>query len=264
MPAAEELQKTRRNHREYIQSLERGFAVIQAFSQNRPSLTIAKVAQLTGLTRAAARRYLFTLRQLGCVRHEEGRFMLTPRVLSLGFPYLSSLTVPAVAEPFMEEIVAELHESCSISVLDGHDIVYVARVPAKRIMSINLAVGSRLPAHATSMGKILLAHLPPHDLDSFFEHAPLQRFTERTICDHAVLREHLTRVRQRGWALANEEMERGIRSVAVPIWDKAGEVTSAINVSAHASRVSLKELRRRYLSILLGAAQAISRMLPVT
>jgi IclR family pca regulon transcriptional regulator len=247
--------------REFVQGLERGFAVIKAFSAEAPALTIADVSARTGLTRAVARRYLLTLEQLGCVVHHGPQFRLTPRVLDLGFTYLGTLDVPAVAQPVMERVVDKLRESCSASVLDGHDCVYVARVAAKRIMSINLVVGSRLPAHATSMGKVLLAHLTPAELDAYFATAPLQRLTKRTICDETTLRRALREVRDRGWASADEESEDGVRTVAAPLFDRWRKVPAAINVSAHASRTSMKELKQSYLPVLLDAAAQISRAL---
>jgi IclR family transcriptional regulator, pca regulon regulatory protein len=243
---------------EYVQALERGFAVIRAFSADTPNLTIAGVARRAGLTRAAARRYLLTLQEMGCVRQTQGAFSLTARLLDLGFAYLSSLSLPALAEPFMENVVNQLHESCSMSVLDGREIVYVARMPAKRIMSINLVVGSRLPAHATSMGKVLLAYLSPKELDTFFAGGQLKSYTDHTVSDEASLRWILEEVRQRGWALTDAEFEEGVRSVGAPVRDRSGRVLAAINVSAHASRVSLAKLRKVHLPILLDAAAGIS------
>ncbi len=247
--------------REYVQALDRGFAVIRAFSTDTPALTIAEVAQRTGLTRAAARRYLLTLRTMGYVHQDRDAFTLTARLLDVGFAYLSSLSLPAVAQPFMESLVDQLHESCSVSVLDSPDIIYVARMPAKRIMSINLVVGSRLPAHATSMGKILLAHLPPDELDAFFAGSPLKALTKRTMCDEVALRKVLNRVREQGWAMADSEAEEGVRSVAAPITGRGGDVAAAINVSAHASRVSITELRQVVLPVLFNTAARISRVL---
>ena len=246
------------NRREYVQALQRGFAVIKAFSATAPSLTMAEVAQRAGLARTVARRYLFTLAELGCIQEHDGRFTLTPKVLDLGFTYLSTMSVATIAQPTMERVVADLHESCSLSVLDGHEIVYVARVAAKRIMSINLVVGSRLPAHATSMGKILLAHLPAKQLDAFLG-GELERRSPKTMCDPDQLRAALDQARCQGWALADEESEEGIRSVAAPVWEHGGRVAAAINVSAHASRVSKAELCEHHLPILLDAARAISR-----
>lgn len=247
--------------REFVQGLERGFAVIKAFSADTHALTITQVAARTGLTRAVARRYLLTLDELGCVVQDGSHFKLTPRVLDLGFTYLSTLDVANFAQPFMERLVEKLHESCSVSVLDGHDCVYVARVPAKRIMSINLVVGSRLPAHATSMGKVLLAALSPDALDRYFATATLSRLTKRTICNETTLRRVLKDVRDRGWAFADQESEDGVRTVAAPIVDRSGEIVAAINVSGHAARVSMNELRRHYLPLVIDASRQISRAL---
>jgi len=250
--------------REYVQGLERGFAVIRAFSAEAPNLTIAQVSERTGFTRAVARRYLFTLQALGYVLQSGDRFSLTPRLLDLGFTYLSTLDITSVVQPFMEQVISTLHESCSVSVLDGHEIVYVARRPAKRIMSINLAVGSRLSAHATSMGKVLLAFPPPASLDHYFSSVELVSLTEQTIVDEVKLRAVLAEVRELGWAIANEETELGVRSVAAPIYDRDGEVHAALNVAGHATRVSLAQLRKDYLPVVLDAARGISEALGAT
>jgi len=254
--------KTGATHpREYVQGLERGLAVIRSFSPETPSLTIARVAERTGLTRAAARRYLKTLEALGYVIQDDDRFSLTPRLLDLGFTYLSTLGVTSVVQPFMEQVTNALHESCSVSVLDNHDVVYIARRAANRIMSINLAVGSRLPAHATSMGKVLLAHLPTSELEHYLEAVVREPLTENTIVDDQALRAVLEEVRENGWAVADEESELGVRSAAAPLMGRDGEVRAAINVSAHAARVSLDQLQRDYLPVLLEAAYGISKAL---
>jgi len=250
--------------REFVQGLERGFAVIRAFSPDAPNLTIAKVSERTGFTRAVARRYLFTLQALGYVIQSGDRFSLTPRLLDLGFTYLSTLDITSVVQPFMEQVTSTLHESCSVSVLDGHEIVYVARRPAKRIMSINLALGSRLPAHATSMGKVLLAFLPPAARDHYFSSVELTRLTDHTVVDEVKLRAILAEVRELGWAIADEETERGVRSVAAPIYDRDGEVNAALNVAGHSSRVSMAQLRKDYLPVVLEAARGISEALGAT
>lgn len=247
--------------REFVQSLDRGFSIIRVFRPDRQSMSMSQVAEEAGVTRAVARRYLLTLERLGYVIEHEGRFKLTARVLELGFAYLSSMTVPSVAQPVMERLVSSVHESCSLSVLDGRDIVYVARVPAKRIMSINLVVGSRLPAHATSMGKVLLAHVRPDVLDAYFAAGPLVALTKRTIVTEPELRSALGAVREAGWAEADQETEEGVRSVAAPIYDRTRTVQAALNLSAHASRVPLKELRQTYLPLLLEATRDISRSL---
>lgn len=247
--------------RELVQGLERGLAVIRAFSAERPTLTIAEVSRATGLTRAAARRYLRTLAALGYAVQNGDRFILTPRVLDLGFTYLSTLDVTTVAPPFMDQVASALQESCSVSVLDGHDIVYVARRAAKRIMSINLAVGSRLPAHATSMGKVLLAYLPEEQLEHYLLSVVREPLTEHTLVEAAALRSELAAVRCRGWAVADEESELGVRSAAAPISGRDDEVRAAINVSVHAARVSLEQLQREHVPVLLEAARGISRAL---
>jgi IclR family transcriptional regulator, pca regulon regulatory protein len=246
---------------EYVQSIARGFAVIKAFSGQAESLTITDVAQRTKLSRAASRRFLLTLKELGYVAHDAGTFRLTPRVLDLGFTFLSTMKLPAVAQPVMEQVVSTVHESCSVSVLDGVDVVYVARVPAKRIMSISLAVGSRLAAYPTSMGRVLLAALDPESLDRYFAMVKLRPLTGRTITNVAKLRRILKQVREQGWAMVDQEIELGIRSVAAPIRDRSGQTTAAINISSHASRVNLQDMRVRHLSLVLQAAAQISKML---
>jgi IclR family pca regulon transcriptional regulator len=186
---------------------------------------------------------------------------LTPRLLELGFTYLSTLDVTSVVQPFMQRVTSTLHESCSVSVLDGHEIVYVARRAAKRIMSINLALGSRLPAHATSMGKVMLAYLDSRQLDRFFAKAEFESLTDRTVTEESRLREALAQVRELGWAIADEETESGVRSVAAPIYDREGNVCAAINVAGHATRVSVAQLRKDYLPVVVDAARGISEAL---
>ncbi|HEX7297628.1 MAG TPA: IclR family transcriptional regulator C-terminal domain-containing protein [Solirubrobacteraceae bacterium] len=240
-----------------LQSLERGMAVIQVFSRERPALTLSEVAQLTGLTRATARRILLTLEKLGHVRSDGRLFSPTPRLLTLGWAYLSSLDFSELALPLMEELVEETHESCSAATLDLPDVVYVARVPTRRIMSITLNVGSRLPAHCTSMGRVLLAALPPDELDAYLSEATLEQWTPRTIDDPDRLRKSVEETRQRGWALVDQELEIGLRSVAAPI-RRGAETIAALNVSSSVPRVSLDDLRRRILPPLVATATAIS------
>jgi IclR family transcriptional regulator, pca regulon regulatory protein len=246
---------------EFVQGLQRGFAVIRAFSADAPTLTITQAADRTGLTRAVARRYLLTLERLGYVAREAQAFTLTPRILDVGFAYLSTITVADVAQPHMERVVQTLHESCSLWVLDGTDIVMVARVPTKRIMTVNLVVGSRLAAHATSAGKVLLAHLPPDRLDAYFAAARLQKLTPRTMVTAAALRRALADVRRAGAGTADEESEAGLRAISVPVFDRGSRVVAALTVSGHAARVSIRELRQRYLPVLSDAAAQISRAL---
>jgi IclR family pca regulon transcriptional regulator len=247
--------------REFVQGLERGFAVIKAFNARLPQLTVTQVAARTGLTRAVARRYLLTLETLGYIIREDNVYTLSPRVLDLGFTYLSTLCVADVALPFMRRIVDQFQESCSVAVLDAADIVYVARVFADRIMTTNLLVGSRLPAHATAMGKILLAFETPSRLDAYFAAADRRAMTARTICRETALRRELLDVKRRGWASNDEESEKGVRTVAAPILDRTGRVVAAINLSGHSSRVSMRELKGGHLKVLLATANDISSAL---
>jgi len=247
----------------YVQSLERGLAVIRAFGADSPSLTLSEVARATGLTRAATRRFLLTLGDLGYVRTDGRRFELTPRVLELGYAFLSSISLPEVAEPHIERLVSEVHESSSVSVLDGDDIVYVARVPTSRIMRVSINVGTRFPAYATSMGRVMLAGLEPEELDAFLGRAELRRLSAHTITDEQKLRTELARVRRQGWAMVDQELEEGLRSVAAPIHDRSGRVVAAVNLSAHASRTSIEAVMRTLLPPLLAAAERIEADLRV-
>jgi len=242
---------------DFVQSLDRGLAVIRAFGPDRERLSLSEVARATGLTRAAARRFLLTLVKLGYVRNDGREFSLRPRVLELGYAYLSGLALPEVAMPHLEELSAELHESSSISVLDGHQIVYVARVPTKRIMTVVISVGTRFPAYATSMGRVLLAGLSEQELDRYLAEAALEPFTANTVTDPGRLREVLHEVARQGYAIVDQELEEGLRALAAPIRDAAGTVTAAINVSAHASRLSPDAMRTELLPALLETARQI-------
>jgi IclR family pca regulon transcriptional regulator len=244
--------------RQFVQSLERGLSVIRALSAPEPQ-TLSEVARATGLTRAASRRFLLTLQQLGYVHASGTRFALTPQVLELGYAYLSSLTLPEVAQPHLERLVEEIHESSSVSVLDGADVVYVARVPTRRIMHVSISVGTRFPAYATSMGRVLLAGLEPGRLDDVLAASELRPLTPETIHDERTLRAELDRVREQGWALVDQELEAGLRSVAAPIRGRDGEVCAAINVSAHATRTALEDVQAGLLPPLLTTARAIER-----
>ncbi|HWH95806.1 MAG TPA: IclR family transcriptional regulator C-terminal domain-containing protein [Baekduia sp.] len=244
--------------RQFVQSLERGLAVIRALSAQDPQ-TLSDVARTTGLTRAASRRFLLTLEQLGYVTLNGTRFALTPQVLELGYAYLSSLTLPEVAQPHLERLVEEIHESSSVSVLDGADVVYVARVPTRRIMRVAISVGTRFPAYATSMGRVLLAGLEPARLDAVLAASDLRALTPETIQSESALRAELDRVRAQGWALVDQELEAGLRSVAAPIRGSDGAVVAAVNVSANATRTGLDDVRAALLPALLSTAEAIER-----
>jgi IclR family transcriptional regulator, pca regulon regulatory protein len=242
---------------DFVQSLDRGLAVIRAFGPDRERLSLSEVARATGLTRAATRRFLLTLVKLGYVRSDGREFSLRPRVLELGYAYLSGLAMPEVAAPHLEELVARVRESSSISVLDGQHIVYVARVPTKRIMTVAISVGTRFPAYATSMGRVLLAGMTSGEFDRYLAEADLEPITARTVTDPVRLSEIVAEVARQGYAIVDQELEEGLRAVAAPIRGASGTVTAAINLSAHASRVSLAAMRTDLLPALLETAGRI-------
>jgi IclR family pca regulon transcriptional regulator len=245
----------------YVQSFARGLAVIRTFSAAAPQQTLSEVAQRTGLTRAGARRILLTLAQLGYVQNHGRQFSLTPRILDLGFAYLSSLPLWNLAEPVMEALVDELKESCSAAVLDGPDIVYVLRVPTHKIMSINLGIGSRLPAFCTSMGRTLLAELDEAALERLLAAHPPSTRTARTITDIGRLKNELASARRQGWCLVDQELEEGLVSLAAPIRDRAGRAIAALNISGQAARTPAAHMVKHFLPRLTQAAQQISQML---
>jgi IclR family pca regulon transcriptional regulator len=246
----------------FMTSLARGLTVIQAFSQKKRELTISQLSGKTGLSRAAVRRVLYTLTKLGFAGSDDGRhFYLGPRILALGYSYIASMPLATAAQPVLERVSHELHESCSISTLDRSEIIYVARANVTRIMSIDLGVGSRLPAFCTSMGRILLASLPAEDLESYLGQTELKRFTERTITSAEKLRQVLRLVSRNGYAIVDQELELGLRSMAVPIQNPDGRIVAALNVGAHAQRVSIQEMQTKFLPRLRAAAQELSMLL---
>jgi IclR family pca regulon transcriptional regulator len=245
----------------YVQSFARGLAVLRSFGAEAPAQTLSGAAARSNMTRAGARRILLTLQQLGYVEAEGRLFRLTPKVLELGFAYLSSQPVWRLAQPAMEDLVQDVHESCSAAVLDGDDIVYVLRVPANKIMAISLRVGSRLPAHCTSMGRVLLAGLPAPERRARVEKMKLASHTARTVTDPPQLLAVLEQVRRDGYALVHGELEEGLVSMAAPITNRAGRVIAAVNVSAHDQRIAPDEMRRRILPRLLEAAASINSLM---
>jgi IclR family transcriptional regulator, pca regulon regulatory protein len=244
---------------DFVQSLERGLTVIRAFDAEHPVLSLSEVAAATGLSRAAARRFLHTLVHLGYMHNSGGRFSLRPKILELGYAYLSSLTLPEVAMPHLEELVEQVRESSSISELDGEDVVYIARVPTKRIMRVTINVGTRFPAYATSMGRVLLAAQPEQWLEKYLASVTLHGLTDHTITSPAGLRQELRKIRGRGWALVDQELEEGLRSLAAPIRNANGTVVAAVNVSTHAGRRSLESVVQDMLRPLLTTAERIER-----
>lgn len=242
--------------RDFVQSLDRGLEVIQAFSE-RESLTVTEAAHLTGFSRPTVRRLLLTLEELGYVESEEGSYHLTPRVLTLAYSYLSGVKLTRVAQPHLERVAEKTSESCSMGALDDTDVVYLAGVPTKWIMRVTMSVGARLPAYASSLGRALLAHLGEEELRRYFQRADLRRLTERTITDEAELREELERIRTQGWALVDQEFEIGLRSLAVPVRNAEGQVVAAVNCSTHAGRVERETLVTDFRPLVEEAAARI-------
>jgi IclR family transcriptional regulator, pca regulon regulatory protein len=238
---------------DFVQSFARGLGVIRAFDAQHPELTLSEVARRAGLTRAAARRFLLTLERLGYVTSGERGFSLTPRVLELGFSYLSALSLPEVAQPHLERLSREFDESVSAAVLDGGEIVYVARVATRRIMSVGITIGTRFPAWSTSMGRVLLADLPDDAVETLLDAAA----HEAPAPGPAALRAELDEVRARGWALVDQELEAGIRAVAAPVRGRHGRVVAAVNVSTSASRTTLARMRTHFVPALVATARSV-------
>ncbi|MEO3791751.1 IclR family transcriptional regulator C-terminal domain-containing protein [Nonomuraea sp. B10E15] len=243
---------------DFIEALARGLDVIRAFQPGRPVMSLTEVATAAGLARPTARRILLTLQELGYARQEAGGFALTPRVLELGVTYIRSTGLWEVARPHLERLVRQTHESSSIAQLDGSDIVYVARVAVPKIVALSVQIGTRFPALQTSLGKVLLAALPPAEVERVLAEPSRSGIEPRWRPDagerEAVLRE----VRAKGWAMTDEQLALGIRSVAAPLRDGLGNVVAAVNVNAHAAETSLHQLTEEHLPLLLKTAGAIS------
>lgn len=246
---------------ESVRSFERGLSVIRAFGSSHAEMTLAEVARETDLNRATARRLLLTLEKLKYVQRRDGRFRLTPRVLELGYAYLSSFALPQLALPFLETLSEELHESSSMGVLDEADIVYVARVPAKRVMTVSIGLGSRFPAYRTSLGRAVMASLPTDQIHRIWEASDHDHPTVRTVTSVDELLSELQQVRRRGFAMVDQELEIGVRSIAAPLLDASGRTVAAVNVSTHVSRTSKHQLQERFVPALLHAAEAINQTL---
>ena len=244
----------------YVQSFARGLAVLRSFGAGAPAQTLSEVAERAGLTRAGARRILLTLLHLGYVEADGRLFRLTPRVLELGYAYLSSLPLWTQARPAMEELANGLRQSCSASVLDGADIVYVLRLSVHKTMSINLGVGSRLPAYCTSMGRVLLAGMAPALLRERLGQMALLQLTPQTLVDVDELLAAIAQVRLQGWCLVTEELEPGLVSIAAPITDRSGKVVAAINVSGQPASLTSAALLEHSLPKLLAAAARVSAL----
>jgi len=245
------------DHPDFVAAFARGLAIIEAFDGEHRTLTLTEAAARTGLSRGTVRRFLLTLLSLGYAASDGKSFWLLPRVLRLGYGYLSALDLSEIGQPIVQALSARLGESCSLGVLDGDDITFVARAEAKRNYRLALTIGGRLPAHATSLGRVLLAALPDAELDHFLQRVVLQPITPRTTTDKAVLRAAILQARQDGYATVDDELQLGIRSVSVPVHDRSGAVVASINVGALTPQTSFETMRNEYVPLLRAAAAAI-------
>lgn len=243
----------------FVQSFARGLEVIEAFGQT-PTMTLTEAAEATGLSRATVRRFVHTLVTLGYMRATDKHFTLTPKIMNLGFAYLASQPLVELVDPVLAELSKTLGQSTSASVLDDTDVVYIARQETTSIMRINITVGTRFPAYATSMGRVLLAGLDDEALETYFEQADLTEMTSRTITDEQALRTELSTIRRQGYAIVEEELEVGLASVAAPIRNRAGETVAAMNTSVAVTSQAPEDLTD-LLPALLAAAQEVSNAL---
>jgi IclR family transcriptional regulator, pca regulon regulatory protein len=241
----------------FVQSVARALAVLRSFSAQRPRQSLSDVARATGLDRATARRLLLTLADLGYVAGDGRTFELTPRILELGYAYLSGMSLPEIARTHLQNLAAELNETAALAVLDGDDIVYVALVPSARLTAVKINIGTRFEAYATSMGRVLLAGLPQADLDRYLERLHLTTHTERSVRTVEQLRQEIDKVRAQGWALVDSELEEDLRGAAVPVRDRAGRTVAAANVSVHAGRTTPELVERDYVPAILRTARLI-------
>ncbi|WP_059106022.1 IclR family transcriptional regulator domain-containing protein [Shouchella shacheensis] len=246
-----------RKSSDYLKTLERGLEVIKSFKDS-PHLTISESSKITGLSRPVTRRVLITLETLGYANSKNGRYSLTPKILSLGYSYISSQNIWEIATPYLEKLSETIQESSSLATLDATEIVYVARVSVNKIMKHSLGVGTRLPAHASSVGKVLLAFLSDHKLDLYFQQAELRPYTEKTVTSEDKIREDLLNIREQGWALSHDQLEMGLLSIAAPIRDIRGEVVAAVNCATHSGRCNINQVVNEFLPLLLDTAEQIS------
>ncbi len=247
--------------KDFLATFARGLEVIKSFDTDSPSMTLTDLAKKTGLSRASARRFLLTLQKLGYVTSDDKQFRLTAKVLDLGYSYLSSLNLTDVITPFIERVSHELNESCSATVLDGTEVVYIARIPRRGLIPISLQVGARLPAYVTSPGRVLLAALDDDQLQEFLDVVDFKQHTYRTIVPEKLAVE-LQRVREQGYAIVDQELELGMRAVAVPVYDRRQQLAFAISVSSHISTVSLKKITDEFVPIMLEASRKMTAALP--
>lgn len=247
---------------DFVSGFARGLKVIEAFGETTPRLSISEVSRATGLDRAAARRCLLTLTELGYADYDGKFFVLTPRILRLGHAYLAATPLPRIVQPFLEKLSAAAGESASASVLDGTDILYVARASLKRVMSINLSPGTRLPAYCSSMGRVLLSGMNPNAARDVLARSELRQNTPHTLHEIGPLMDEIARVAAQGYAVIDEELEIGLRSIGVPLINSRGETVAAINIGAQAARVSVAEMIDTYLPLMRSAREELRPLLP--
>jgi IclR family pca regulon transcriptional regulator len=243
---------------EFISALERGLAVIKAVSHEPGALTLTEVAKRTNLPRGTARRLLLTLEALGYVRQVDKAFSLTPSVLELGYAYLSAIPVWKAAQPIMQDVVDQINQSCAIGVLNGLDVVYIARTPPKNVAHLSVTPGARFPAHINAMGQVLLAEFSDAELDFYLSNANKTAVTKFTLVDEDEIRKTLKKVKRDGYAISDKQIHAGIRALAVPIISARGKVEFAINTTAEESRTSRSDMIERYLPVLRDAAKQLS------
>lgn len=250
--------------RDFVAALASGLEVVMAFDETHTRMTLSEVAERTGMNRAKARRFLLTLHALGYVRKQQRYFELTPKVLQLGYSYLASNNYRGVIQQYLEDITRQCGESSSLGVLDGDDVIYLARSAAPhRLMAITLSVGTRLPAAYTSMGRVLLAQLPDSELDSYLSQLTLTRYTDKTITDSASLKAAIQQAREQGYAITDQELDSGLRSIAVPVFDTHEKLIGAMNISTNAARVDMPTLLETYRPLLMEKAQLIRQSVSV-
>jgi IclR family transcriptional regulator, pca regulon regulatory protein len=245
--------------RDFVQSLERGLMVLRCFTPERPDLSISEVAERTQISRAAARRILFTLERLGYTgRNQAGLFHLQPAVLTLGYGYIAGQQLPQVARPYLQVVAEELHGSSSLAILDHFDVVFVARARSPSLVSTTVYVGSRLPAHVTALGRVLLADLPDEQIERYLEGARMQRLTDFTTVDPQAIKQAVLDAREKRYALVDQELAMGVRALAVPVYDHSGTVVASINVSVADARATAEQVVERCLPALRQASAQIT------
>ena len=253
-----EIVATERSSRDYVNALARGLEVIRVFTRHQPRMTLSEVARATDMTRATVRRFLLTLAQEGYVGSDGKYYRLTPKVLDLGFSVLSSMDIWESGQPIMNELAEKLEESCFAAVLDVDTVIYVLRASSRRVVNVGITIGSRVPAHCVSTGRVLLSGLSDDALDEYLDRAKLVKYTPTTVTSKSKLRRLVVETRRQGFAIVDQELEVGLRSISVPVRDRAGAIVAALNVCCPSPRVAPEEMRGRILGELLASAQRIS------